>query len=266
MLVSIPRDTIVERSRPASGATAPVCRPSRRRCSTRRSPRPAPACTIKTVEKLTKIRIDHYVVIDFGGFKDMVERAGRGQDLPAAGGDRPAVAPVPHQGRARREGRAGAGLRPHPARARQRQRHRAHRPPAGVPRLDGQEDQEQGPAAATGPAAAASWAPPPTRSAPTPDSAASTRCASWPRTSRASTPRTSRSSPRPTSRRPHDPNRVELKPSAGPCGTRCAIDQPLPGKGPTPTASASATPSGPPLEDPAGEDVGAGAQRLGHQG
>ena len=31
------------------------------------------ACTIKTVEKLTNIRIDHHVVVDFGGFKDMVD-------------------------------------------------------------------------------------------------------------------------------------------------------------------------------------------------
>ncbi len=35
-----------------------------------------PACTIKTVEKLTKIRIDNYVVVDFGGFKDMVDALG----------------------------------------------------------------------------------------------------------------------------------------------------------------------------------------------
>jgi LCP family protein required for cell wall assembly len=32
-----------------------------------------PGCTIKTVEKLTKIRIDHFVVIDFNGFKKMVD-------------------------------------------------------------------------------------------------------------------------------------------------------------------------------------------------
>jgi LCP family protein required for cell wall assembly len=31
-----------------------------------------PACTIKTVEKITNIRIDHFVVIDFAGFKEMV--------------------------------------------------------------------------------------------------------------------------------------------------------------------------------------------------
>ncbi|MEU3900316.1 LCP family protein [Streptomyces sp. NPDC045251] len=31
------------------------------------------ACTIRTVEKLTGIRIDHHVVVDFQGFKDMVD-------------------------------------------------------------------------------------------------------------------------------------------------------------------------------------------------
>ncbi|MFF8728328.1 LCP family protein [Streptomyces sp. NPDC015171] len=31
------------------------------------------ACTIRTVEKLTGIRIDHHMVVDFSGFKDMVD-------------------------------------------------------------------------------------------------------------------------------------------------------------------------------------------------
>jgi LCP family protein required for cell wall assembly len=31
------------------------------------------ACTIRTVERLTKIRVDHHMVIDFGGFKKMVD-------------------------------------------------------------------------------------------------------------------------------------------------------------------------------------------------
>ncbi|WP_046257609.1 LCP family protein [Streptomyces sp. WM6386] len=31
------------------------------------------ACTIRTVEKLTGVRIDHHVVVDFRGFKDMVD-------------------------------------------------------------------------------------------------------------------------------------------------------------------------------------------------
>ena len=35
-----------------------------------------PACTIKTVEKLTSIRINHFVVIDFNGFRDMVDALG----------------------------------------------------------------------------------------------------------------------------------------------------------------------------------------------
>jgi LCP family protein required for cell wall assembly len=35
-----------------------------------------PACTIKTVEKLTQVRINHFVVIDFNGFKAMVDALG----------------------------------------------------------------------------------------------------------------------------------------------------------------------------------------------
>ncbi|MEU6016527.1 LCP family protein [Streptomyces sp. NPDC047515] len=34
------------------------------------------ACTIRTVEKLTGIRIDHQMVVDFNGFKDMVDAVG----------------------------------------------------------------------------------------------------------------------------------------------------------------------------------------------
>jgi LCP family protein required for cell wall assembly len=35
--------------------------------------RGGPACTIRTVEKLTGVRVDHHMVVDFHGFKDMVE-------------------------------------------------------------------------------------------------------------------------------------------------------------------------------------------------
>jgi anionic cell wall polymer biosynthesis LytR-Cps2A-Psr (LCP) family protein len=31
------------------------------------------ACTVRTVERLTDIRVDHYMVVDFHGFKDMVD-------------------------------------------------------------------------------------------------------------------------------------------------------------------------------------------------
>jgi LCP family protein required for cell wall assembly len=35
-----------------------------------------PACTVKTVEKLTNIRVNHFVVIDFNGFRKMVDALG----------------------------------------------------------------------------------------------------------------------------------------------------------------------------------------------
>ncbi|WP_455753474.1 LCP family glycopolymer transferase [Streptomyces fradiae] len=72
--VSIPRDLMVD---------VPGCRTSG---GGRSAPRFAQfnlafqiggtACTIRTVEKLTDIRVDHHMVIDFHGFKDMVNAVG----------------------------------------------------------------------------------------------------------------------------------------------------------------------------------------------
>jgi len=69
--VSIPRDLMVD---------VPDCR---RRDGSRSAPMftqfnaafevGGPACTIRTVEKLTDVRVDHHVVVDFEGFKDMVD-------------------------------------------------------------------------------------------------------------------------------------------------------------------------------------------------
>ncbi|GAA2764520.1 LCP family protein [Streptomyces paradoxus] len=69
--VSIPRDLMVN---------LPACR---RPDGSRSVPRFAmfnqafqlggSACTIRTVEKLTDIRVDHHVVVDFHGFKEMVD-------------------------------------------------------------------------------------------------------------------------------------------------------------------------------------------------
>ncbi|KAF5996827.1 LytR family transcriptional regulator [Streptomyces sp. WAC00263] len=69
--VSLPRDLMVD---------VPSCR---RPDGTRTGPTFAmfnsafevggSACTIRTVEKLTNIRVDHHVVVDFHGFKDMVD-------------------------------------------------------------------------------------------------------------------------------------------------------------------------------------------------
>ncbi|MCF0080950.1 LCP family protein [Streptomyces lomondensis] len=69
--VSLPRDLMLD---------LPGCR---RPDGSRSAPRFAPfnqafqvggsACTIRTVEKLTDIRVDHHVVVDFHGFKEMVD-------------------------------------------------------------------------------------------------------------------------------------------------------------------------------------------------
>ena len=69
--VSLPRDLMVD---------VPSCR---RPDGTRTEPMFAmfnyafqtggSACTIRTVEKLTNIRVDHHMVVDFNGFKDMVD-------------------------------------------------------------------------------------------------------------------------------------------------------------------------------------------------
>lgn len=69
--VSLPRDLMVD---------VPSCR---RPDGTRTQPMFAmfnsafevggSACTIRTVEKLTNIRVDHHMVVDFHGFKDMVD-------------------------------------------------------------------------------------------------------------------------------------------------------------------------------------------------
>ncbi|MDT0388646.1 LCP family protein [Streptomyces sp. DSM 41921] len=69
--VSLPRDLMVD---------LPACR---RRDGSRSAPRFAmfnqafqvggSACTIRTVERLTDIRVDHHVVVDFHGFKEMVD-------------------------------------------------------------------------------------------------------------------------------------------------------------------------------------------------
>ena len=153
VLVSIPRDTIVD---------IPSCQ---RRDGTTLPAQPAAmfnsafseagaACTIKTVEQLTKIRIDHHVVVDFGGFKDMVNALGGVQGLRPAGRR---TTPTPTSCLAK-----GTHIvKGQQALAYVRTRHGLgngsdlvpHRPPAGLPRLDGDQDQEQGPAAPAGPAA-----------------------------------------------------------------------------------------------------------------
>lgn len=73
--ISIPRDTLV---------TRPEC--TRKNGSTVASARRVmfnsiysqvgPACVVKTVEQISGIRMDHYVEVDFAGFKDLVDAIG----------------------------------------------------------------------------------------------------------------------------------------------------------------------------------------------
>jgi LCP family protein required for cell wall assembly len=69
--VSIPRDLMVavpSCRRPGGSRSAPAFTMFNHAFETGGS-----ACTIRTVEKLTDIRVDHHMVVDFSGFKDMVD-------------------------------------------------------------------------------------------------------------------------------------------------------------------------------------------------
>ncbi|WP_236243401.1 LCP family protein [Streptomyces sp. CC228A] len=72
--VSVPRDLMVD---------VPECRTPRGKTTAARFTSfnaafqiGGAACTIRTVENLTGIRVDHHMVIDFRGFKDMVDAVG----------------------------------------------------------------------------------------------------------------------------------------------------------------------------------------------
>ncbi|MFD7704635.1 LCP family protein [Streptomyces caelestis] len=72
--VSVPRDLMVEVPgcrRPDGSRSEPVFTMFNSAFAVGGS-----ACTIRTVERLTDIRVDHHVVVDFDGFKDMVDAVG----------------------------------------------------------------------------------------------------------------------------------------------------------------------------------------------
>ncbi|MFD8255633.1 LCP family protein [Streptomyces werraensis] len=73
--VSIPRDTLVTRPdcKDADGST--VAGAERVMFNSIYS-QVGPACVVKTVEKMSGVRMDHYVEIDFAGFKDLVDAIG----------------------------------------------------------------------------------------------------------------------------------------------------------------------------------------------
>lgn len=74
-VVSIPRDTIVPRPscEKSGGDTAP---PVRQAMFNESYQVGGPACAVKTVEKLTDVRMDHYLEVDFSGFKRLIDTLG----------------------------------------------------------------------------------------------------------------------------------------------------------------------------------------------
>lgn len=74
LVLSIPRDTVTDlpSCKDASGATLP---PVRDRFNSAFD-RGGPGCTVKAVEKLTGLTVDHFVVLDFNGFKKTIDALG----------------------------------------------------------------------------------------------------------------------------------------------------------------------------------------------
>ncbi|WP_316742877.1 LCP family protein [Streptomyces sp. MK7] len=73
--VSIPRDTLVTRPdcTKSDGSTVPS---AKRVMFNSIYSQVGPACVVKTVEKISGVRMDHYVEIDFAGFKGLVDAIG----------------------------------------------------------------------------------------------------------------------------------------------------------------------------------------------
>ncbi|MEU9384027.1 LCP family protein [Streptomyces sp. NPDC048279] len=73
--VSIPRDTLVTRPKctKADGSTAAS---AKRVMFNSIYSQVGPACVVKTVEQISGVRMDHYVEVDFAGFKGLVDAIG----------------------------------------------------------------------------------------------------------------------------------------------------------------------------------------------
>lgn len=76
-VVSIPRDTLVDRPSCAGTGRGHGTEPAARQVMFNTAyEQGGPACAVKTVEKLTGVRMDHYVEVDFTGFKHLVDALG----------------------------------------------------------------------------------------------------------------------------------------------------------------------------------------------
>ncbi|GAA1254147.1 LCP family protein [Streptomyces javensis] len=74
-VISIPRDTLIERPSCTSkgGQQTPAVRAAMFNSAYEAG---GPACTIKTVESMTGIRMDHFLEVDFSGFKQLIDDLG----------------------------------------------------------------------------------------------------------------------------------------------------------------------------------------------
>ncbi|MEV4974086.1 LCP family protein [Streptomyces scopuliridis] len=74
-VVSIPRDTLIDRPdcTDSKGAAVPGARFAMFNTAYEVG---GPACAVKTVEKMSGIRMDHYIEVDFTGFKKLVDQLG----------------------------------------------------------------------------------------------------------------------------------------------------------------------------------------------
>ncbi|MER7641629.1 LCP family protein [Streptomyces sp. NPDC126522] len=73
--VSIPRDTLVTRPKCTKSDGSSVGSAQRVMFNSIYS-QVGPACVVKTVEQMSGVRMDHYVEVDFAGFKDLVDAIG----------------------------------------------------------------------------------------------------------------------------------------------------------------------------------------------
>lgn len=73
-VVSIPRDTLIQR--PACSKDGKETPAATRVMFNTAYEVGGPACAVKTVESMTNIRMDHYLEVDFSGFKDLIDELG----------------------------------------------------------------------------------------------------------------------------------------------------------------------------------------------
>jgi LCP family protein required for cell wall assembly len=75
-VVSIPRDTLVTRPDCTSDTTGETVSGQQRAMFNTAYEVGGPACAVKTVESMSGIRMDHYVEVDFTGFKKLIDQLG----------------------------------------------------------------------------------------------------------------------------------------------------------------------------------------------